>query len=1028
MRSTARIALQVIGALFGVLAVLFALGAWRLSSGPLSLGFLSPYIQEALEGDDLAYHFEFEDTVLVWAGWGQALEIQLTDLRIADTGGDTLAAVPAASLGLSGAALLRGAIAPTSIELIEPRLGLVRRPDGSVHLAGSGEGVSTEAAAGDALVADLLDPPREDHPLSQLKRVSLRNAAIVLSDEVADLTWTAPSADLTLNLDDAAILGHLSMALQVKELETQLEVELFHHRGSKMGSAAIGFTGLNLAELAFIAPELEAFEGLRVPLSGTLAFDVAPGGILGGVVFDIAGGEGEIALPEVFASPVPIRRLDAAGSIDGELSRITLESFVIDTDQPQFSLEGELWRTDAGVGIKGRFLATDLPFDSLGEYWPDTFIASGREWIVENIADGVITRFEAALDIEPGDFEAERFSAASAAGSLAFEDASIHYLRPMPPVAGVGGTAHFTGDTLDVAMSGGRIEGISAPHGTASLSDIHTAKPRMSAMVEAEGPMADALALLDHPRLGLASKVDRRLAQASGAVHTLFALNLPLLKEVETEQINVTAIARVRDGRIEDIADVVDLTEGTLRLGVDNTSVDLRGTAKLEGMPATIAWQEHFGDRPPFVRRFDVSTTVTPEGQAALGLELAPHVTGTLAIDGSYIDPGSGESARATLAFDSTEARLEIPELHWAKPAGSSGAVRVLATLPSEGPVELAEVELETETLYALGEATLTHGAAGVREITIERLQHGATDIAGRIESGPETTIVTIRGASLDARPYFDRLASEDAPEFGDVVLDIDVERLLTTGDQHLTDFRARFEAESEGRHRGTMEGTLATGQPISVSLEPHEGKRLLTVRSPDAGAVARTFGIYDNAIGGELFMEAVVHDDGAGAPVTGTVNIRDYRVINAPTLAKLLTIATLTGILNELRGDKGIAFSRFDMPFSIEKDVLTIHDGRTSGFELGVNAEGTVNLDTDDVDITGTVVPAYTLNTLIDAIPILGELLTGGEGEGLFAASYRIGGTTTEPDISVNPLSVLAPGFLRDLFPFLREVEEDAE
>ena len=104
MRSTARIALQVLGALFGVLAVLFALGAWRLSSGPLSLGFLSPYIQEALEGDDLPYLFEFEDTVLVWAGWGEALEIRLTELRIADTNGDTLAAVPAASLGLSGAA------------------------------------------------------------------------------------------------------------------------------------------------------------------------------------------------------------------------------------------------------------------------------------------------------------------------------------------------------------------------------------------------------------------------------------------------------------------------------------------------------------------------------------------------------------------------------------------------------------------------------------------------------------------------------------------------------------------------------------------------------------------------------------------------------------------------------------------------------------------------------------------------------------------------------------------------------------
>ena len=79
------------------------------------------------------------------------------------------------------------------------------------------------------------------------------------------------------------------------------------------------------------------------------------------------------------------------------------------------------------------------------------------------------------------------------------------------------------------------------------------------------------------------------------------------------------------------------------------------------------------------------------------------------------------------------------------------------------------------------------------------------------------------------------------------------------------------------------MEGTLATGVPMRVTLQPHEGERLLTVRSRDAGAVARTFGIYDNAVGGDLSMEAVVHDGRPGKPITGTVRIEDYRVTNAP-------------------------------------------------------------------------------------------------------------------------------------------------
>ena len=1016
MSSTARIALQALGALFGVLAILFGLAAWRLSTGPVSLGFLSPYVQEALEGEDLSYRFEFQDTVLVWPGWGEALEIHLTEVRIADADGATLAAVPSASLGLSGAALLSGTIAPTSIELIGLSLALARDAEGQLRIAGGDDAGVADDAATDSLVADLLDPPREDHPMARLQRVSLRDANIVLVDEATDLVWTAPSADLTLNLDEAAVLGHLSAELQVQDLETHLEVELFHHRESKMGSAAIGFSGLNLVKLSFIAPELEEFAGLEVPLSGTIAFDVAPGGILSEVAFDITGGEGEISLPELFPAPVPVRRLAAAGTVDGELSRFDLDSFVVDTDRPSFFLDGEFWQTEAGIGVKGRFQARDMPFDSLGAYWPETFIEPGRRWIVENVSDGVISRFEAVLDIEPGDFENDRFSADSAAGSLAFENARIDYLRPMPPVTGVSGSGRFDGEGLELTMSGGRIAGITASRGTAVLSEIHSAVPRMAVTIEAEGPAADALDLLDHPRLRLVSKVGLEPAGVGGTVHTLFTLELPMLQAIEPEEVDVSAVARMHDARMANIADIADMTEGALRLGVDNASMDLRGTARLQGMPATIAWRENFGDGAPFVRRFDVTTTVTPEGQATLDFDMAPYVEGALALEGTYTDPGDGASPRVSLALDATETQLSVPDLYWAKPAGAPGTIRVSANLPPEGDVELSRIEIETETLYALGRATLAPEQSGVRELIIERLQFGETNIAGRIVIEDVVTRVAIRGASLDARPYIEDLMGDDALHSGQLLLDLDIERVITADDRQLTNLRARFETDSEGRHVGYMDGTLATGAPMSFSLEPQGSKRLITVRSRDAGAVARTFRIYDNAVGGDLVMEAVLHDDLPGAPVRGTVRIEDYRVINAPTLARLLTVATLTGILGELRG-KGILFSRFEMPFALVEHILTIRDARTSGFSVGVNAEGTVDLETDRVDIKGTIVPAYTFNTLIDAIPVLGELLTGGEGEGLFAATYEVGGTTAEPEISVNPLSVLAPGFLRNLF-----------
>ena len=64
-----------------------------------------------------------------------------------------------------------------------------------------------------------------------------------------------------------------------------------------------------------------------------------------------------------------------------------------------------------------------------------------------------------------------------------------------------------------------------------------------------------------------------------------------------------------------------------------------------------------------------------------------------------------------------------------------------------------------------------------------------------------------------------------------------------------------------------------------------------------------------------------------------------------------------------------------------------------------------------------GTAVPFYSVNEFLNKIPLLGTMLTGGEGQGLFAATYKVQGTFADPKVSINPLSVLAPGIIRDLF-----------
>jgi hypothetical protein len=69
-----------------------------------------------------------------------------------------------------------------------------------------------------------------------------------------------------------------------------------------------------------------------------------------------------------------------------------------------------------------------------------------------------------------------------------------------------------------------------------------------------------------------------------------------------------------------------------------------------------------------------------------------------------------------------------------------------------------------------------------------------------------------------------------------------------------------------------------------------------------------------------------------------------------------------------------------------------------------------------DKLALNGTFVPAFTVNNFFSKIPVFG-LFMGGSNEGLFGVNYGITGAMSSPTLNVNPLSAVAPGFLRKIF-----------
>ncbi|WP_417804113.1 AsmA-like C-terminal domain-containing protein [Thalassospira lucentensis] len=212
------------------------------------------------------------------------------------------------------------------------------------------------------------------------------------------------------------------------------------------------------------------------------------------------------------------------------------------------------------------------------------------------------------------------------------------------------------------------------------------------------------------------------------------------------------------------------------------------------------------------------------------------------------------------------------------------------------------------------------------------------------------------------------------------------------------------------------LNGTLGDRSNVFAQVERQGPKtRKVRLTSDDAGRFLRAVDMYDNVLGGKMTIEGTVNEAKEMQPFTGTVKIGAFRVVNAPIAARVLGAASLTGLGDVLSGN-GIAFDELNGDFTYVNDVVTLGKVAANGSAIGVTANGSIDLAKSEIRLSGSIVPIYALNSALGVIPILGDLLVGEEGGGVFAPTYTIEGDLSDPDVTVNPLSTFIPGIFRNL------------
>ncbi|MCG8684036.1 MAG: hypothetical protein MI892_04120, partial [Desulfobacterales bacterium] len=433
-------------------------------------GFLSPYVEQALNSGHRSFKLAFDDTTLTWAGWERVIELRVTNVRAVGQDDATIAKIPELSLALSGDALLRGELAPKYVELLGPDIRVRKSSSGNVDfaLATNVDGdVGGRVASG--LIGWLLKSPESDSPMSHLDTVRITGATVTYQDDATGGAWQIPVGHVRLDRAAHGLLGEGSLLIDAGGRIADIAVTGSYHQGAEKLDITATFADIAPDAFSKLTPELAILDGADIPLSGTLVLGVGLNGNVDTVGFNVRGAAGTLQLPSPIGKTVDVETLTARGLFDGDAKSIVLDevkvdfadktaiqipapishTYIVDSIAGRGAFDGavnELSFNDVAISLDGpavRVSGTlpianpnggsikfsgeliDVPVDRLADYWPATMGEDAWSWVTRNLAGGTMKRAQA--DVVATIDETGAVNVDSLVGTMSAEGVDVTY-------------------------------------------------------------------------------------------------------------------------------------------------------------------------------------------------------------------------------------------------------------------------------------------------------------------------------------------------------------------------------------------------------------------------------------------------------------------------------------------------------------------------------------------------------------------------------------------------------------------------
>jgi len=740
---------------------------------------------------------------------------------------------------------------------------------------------------------------------------------------------------------------------------------------------------------------------------------------------------------DFFVAPVNISAANVSATYDNLTKTIFWQSVALEGDNLQAEFEGttafpaNLTPAIYLTGSIDRLAASDMLL-----FWPTTLATGARSWVADNISEGFVGPIGFASDIAAGMLSQDALPEEAIALAFPVEGVTANYMTGLTPLTELKGDALLSGNTFQMSVSEARIGPLSAFDGEFVIPNLHIFQPPGYIQASVSGAMADVLALIDMEPLGYPTRFQVEPSAVSGNVVVELDLTVPMRRNLDVDDVRI-AISASTSGLSLPLSQTRILKNARAQIFIDNDHLTAEGTGDLNDVPMLFTWEENFQAQNVYSTHIGVRGTLDADGFEKLHLATPDWMSGPISVSVTFLGR-QFNFERAEVQADLTAVDLDIEYINFVKESGHRASGSGTIDFLEGGSTVISDMLVDGAGLEISGEFTLDEVGSLV-SASFPTFRYGERGDFGLEFDVPDGSTPSwhLHGNSVDASRIFSDNSGEgetgnpgelshlDDQEIAPVNLALDVEAVTVREEIVLSDVLFRY---SIGDHERLTDFHLDAKGPgegtIIGRFNDEDSMRRLMISSNQAGEFVEAFTGFSSLRGGAIEVEANFRLGTSqetqilGEDYGGSIRITDFSVVDQPFLARLFSVGSLDGPLRLLQNE-GIPFAELEVPFLARGSQVNLSQGRASGTAIGISFEGVIDHAQDTVDINGSLVPLFGLNNILGGLPLIGDLLVSNDGEGIIGLTYQARGYLYEPQVLVNPLSVLTPGILRRIFEF---------